>query len=266
MDGLKVNSSEYPAVLSDGWHIAGFGRYHDYSAMLLRSDVETPVFLSFITGTDNDADVQLGELPQTWKLLHLADLNGDGDWDIVMENGETSEVYAVYLDLTCGIKGIQLLGKLAPDQVISFPADLSGNGKADLVISNMKTGEILRANIDDDGWHQTPIQSIPSALELLDRGFFNRDNFADLLFRNRETGALYAYFMYGAEVQGAAYLGIVPAKDWRFVKTSDTNGDGLSDTLWVQESTQKLCVGLMQPERFGEIGLLFELKPDWEVK
>ena len=116
-----------------------------------------------------------------------------------------------------------------------------------------------------DGWHLTSILGLPSASELLGRGFFNRDNYADLLFRNKETGALYVYYIYGPEVLGATLLGVVPAQDWRFVQVADFNGDGLSDTLWIHEPTQKLCIGLMQPEHFGEIGLIFEMKPDWKV-
>src|ERR1700691_5313004 len=67
-------------------------------------------------------------------------------------------------------------------------------------------------------------------------GDFNGDGYADILWRNQDTGEAWIWLMNGTTVIGGGSLGIVDS-DWNIAGVGDFNGDGKADILWWNSST-----------------------------
>ena len=154
-----------------------------------------------------------------WRLAGIADVNGDGNPDLLFQNTGTSQVYAWFLDGTgasinfatgAGIKGTGYLygGSLVGWQLAGI-ADVNGDGIADLIFQNTGTGQVYAWFLDGTGasinfgtgsgikgtgylyggslvgWQLTSISDV------------NGDGIPDLLFQNTGTGQIYAWFLDG---------------------------------------------------------------------
>jgi hypothetical protein len=77
------------------------------------------------------------------------------------------------------------------------------------------------------------------------RGDFNQDGRADLVWRNRTTGADYIWYMNGESQIGAAYTVAVSDPNWNIYGAGDFNRDGSADLLWRNTATGQNYVWLM---------------------
>jgi hypothetical protein len=78
-------------------------------------------------------------------------------------------------------------------------------------------------------------------------GDFNGDGQADLLWRNRTSGSIAAWFMNdGVQTAGVPLgPGLVEDTNWRIAATGDFNADGKRDIIWQHDTTGQLSAWLM---------------------
>lgn len=72
------------------------------------------------------------------------------------------------------------------------------------------------------------------------RGDFNRDGYADLLFRNSNNGRNVVWFMRGATYLGSAELTQLADTNWECCAIDDLDTDGDSDVIWFNRTTGAL--------------------------
>ncbi|MBF0260113.1 MAG: VCBS repeat-containing protein, partial [Desulfamplus sp.] len=207
----------------------------------------------------------IGVVPQTFTLLHVADMNGSGNWDLVFLHPDSRQMYIYHLNANLSLDEPKLLGELSPDMVPILAADLTGDGRAELILRNMARGDLFMAQTGSDGWEKTLISALPLAYEIAGRGFFNQDAMADLIVRHAPSGELWVAYMNGPAPIDGHFAGIVPVAEWRLLTVADFNGNGLSDTLWMHIPSRILYVALTGEHLLSEAGTLAELPEGWEI-
>ncbi len=95
----------------------------------------------------------------------------------------------------------------------------------------------------------------------------NGDGRADLLLKNDATGGLYSYQMNGAAIDSQSYIVASAPAGWSLKETrADYNGDGKSDLLWFNQSTNSLYAYLMNGSSISAEGSIAQNVPaGWSV-
>jgi FG-GAP-like repeat/FG-GAP repeat len=150
-----------------------------------------------------------GEYEQPWKIVGIADFNGDGKPDLVWRNKSTGDNAVWYMNGLSYV-GSAMLPAL-PDQAwqIVGIGDFNGDGKPDLVWRNTTTGY-------DAVWYMNGVTYLGAAMitlggtaittslswQIMGIGDFNGDGMPDLVWRNPTTGDNAVWYMNGTSVVG----------------------------------------------------------------
>jgi hypothetical protein len=90
-------------------------------------------------------------------------------------------------------------------------------------------------------------------------GDFSGDGKQDILWRNKNSGAVYVWVMSGFSVASVWYGG-APGLDWKIVGTPALTGGKFSDVLWANTTTGSIGVwwgsstGLVPGPTFSSVG------------
>lgn len=265
INGLELADGGFLTTLPEGWIIKGSGYFGGQAGIIVRHDEDEQLLMYLIDGLQVTDQKDIGVISHEFKLLFVADINGSRDWDLIFKHLETRDIYTVYMDGHSPV-AFDYLGRLDENMDIILPADLTGDQKSELILRNMQTGELFMAVAGDEGWAKNLIADLPLDYELVNRGFFNQDRKADLIFRNADNHELWVVYMDGSVPTGVDFAGHIPVAEWKLVTVADYNGNGLSDTLWMHVPTRTLVIALTGDHLFSEVGPLFELPDEWEVK
>jgi hypothetical protein len=196
-----------------------------------------------------------------WKLLHVADFNGDGHEDYLWRNRVSGEV-VIWL-----MKGQQILsgGSLLSNSswTVMFTGDLNGDGCADLIWFNGASGETAL-------WLMNGTSVILGASLLRDPDYkiakvadLNGDGKSDLIWRSTSSGTTVAWLMNGQRILAGAQL--LDNADWEISDIGDFNGDGKDDVLWVNRALGQSTIWLMNGlEVYSGATILRDV--NWNVK
>ncbi len=196
-----------------------------------------------------------------WRLVGTADMNGDGNPDLVFQNS-AGQLYVWFLDGTgatvnfatnAGLKGAGFLygGWLGDWRVVAI-ADVNGDGIPDLVFQN-NAGQVYAWFLDGTGAsiNLSTNAGIKRAGFIYTGGLgdwrvksaadVDGDGSADLVFQNN-AGQVYAWYLDGtgatvnfvtkAGFRSAGYLYGGGLGDWRVATVADVNGDGTPDLVF----------------------------------
>jgi len=196
-----------------------------------------------------------------WRLVGTADMNGDGNPDLVFQNS-AGQLYVWFLDGTgatvnfatnAGLKGAGFLygGWLGDWRVVAI-ADVNGDGIPDLVFQN-NAGQVYAWFLDGTG----ASINLSTNAGIKRAGFIyagglgdwrvksaadvDGDGSADFVFQNN-AGQVYAWYLDGtgatvnfvtkAGFRSAGYLYGGGLGDWRVATVADLNGDGTLDLVF----------------------------------
>ena len=177
----------------------------------------------------------LNQVPLIWEG-HRADIDGDGEQDIIWRNSETGANYGFILDGFSLVEG-RPLPSVDLDWQIAAIADFSGDAKDDILWQQASTGKLwlyvmngLRveashyiATVSDPQWH------------VVAAGDINGDSMADILWQH-EQGSIWVYQMNAHHIANSYPLTTVP-DGWALVAAADFSGDGTADLLWRNRQT-----------------------------
>jgi hypothetical protein len=108
--------------------------------------------------------------------------------------------------------GDQFLFGIDPQWKVEAVADLDGDGQPDLLFRNMTSGLAFAWNTQFSAGNlalassSAPIFGIDPAWEIVQMADWNSDNHPDLVFRNRDTGVVFVWYMSGTTLQGSDFI------------------------------------------------------------
>ena len=148
------------------------------------------------------------------------------------------------------------------------------NGQPDILWQNSDTGGIyywLMNGVDFvSGDYLVDPYQIPTDWRIVGTPDLDGDGYADILWENERTGAVYYWLLNGTTVTGGDYI-LNPyqiSTDWQIVGTPDLNGDGWPDILWQNTANGAVYYWLMQGPNIGDGNYLVnpgQIPTDWQI-
>ena len=148
-----------------------------------------------------------------WKIRAVADLNQDGDPDVVWQHAQTGHV-AVWL-MRSGDYPIFVATGTPPTQIRGEPV---GPGR-----------------VSDLDW------------QIVGTGDFDRDGWPDLVWQHRGDGRIAVWKMHGTTLIAGDLIspGQIHDLDWKIRAVGDINGDDWPDLIWQHRVTGDVSAWLM---------------------
>ena len=250
LDGTGLTKSGFVGWTPGAdWRAAGTGDANGdgIADVLLQNTATGDCYLWALDGTTDGAGSVIasasgfvGWTPGAqWRAVGMADFNGDGLADALLQNSETGDCYLWQLD------GTTLVGNgfagWTPGAAwrAAGIGDFNADGMADIVLQNNETGDCYLwlmnggtagtdalAGAGYVGWRP------PSAdWHVRDTGDYNGDTRSDILLQDSVTGDCFAWLLDGTNVIGGGYVGWRPGAAWVAQRGGDMNGDGNADVL-----------------------------------
>lgn len=211
-------------------------------------------------------------LPAGARVEAMADFDGDGKSDILWRNTVNGRMSVWQLDGSTVVAGAVTGPVTNGGSSLDLPsawqvlgaADLTGDGKADILARNTNNGTLFLWQMDGrsvvSGANTGTVMSgaLPGTLASASWNIegvadFSGDGNADILIRNRGTGALFVWAMNGrntvaggntgAVLQNGAALSLPLA--WQIESTADFSGDGKADMLFRNQNNGQLAMWVM---------------------
>lgn len=203
---------------------------------------QDPVFgatqVWFLNGSQTIAILGAADISMSnsWRIVAVADFNGDGQPDVVWQSPETGAAQVWFL----GPSGTTLLGEAVisssnPWRIVTA-ADFNRDGYPDLVWQDPVSGEVQIWYLGGpQGVTLTGAANLTQSnpWRAVGAGDFNGDGQPDLLWQDPVHGTAQIWYLGGAlgnEFMSAANLSF--DNPWLAVSVADFNVDGHPDVVW----------------------------------
>jgi hypothetical protein len=252
MNGTQVTANPQVGVLPAGWHNAATGDFNGdgKTDLLMLNDITHGVAVWEMNGTQVIANQTIGTInaPGGWSFAGTGDFNGDGMTDLLFINATTNGVGIWQMNGTQVTANPQV-GILPTGWHFAATGDFNGDGKTDLLMLNDTTHDVTVWEMN--GTQILASQSVGTinasgGWHFAATGDFNGDGKTDLLFLNSTTNGVAVWEMNGTQVMANPQIGTINASGgWHFADTGDFNGDGKTDLLFLNNSTNGVAVWQM---------------------
>jgi thermitase len=192
-----------------------------------------------------------------WNLVAEADMNADGQTDLIFQNTQSGQIAVWYMS------GVTIIGSaLVPQkpgagwQVVGA-GDFNSDGQADLIFQNTQT-------------HQAAVW-LMNGTTLIGGGLVNATPAAgwnvvgvadltgggrrDVVFQNTSSGQIAYWTLKGQTVTGANTLSNIPSANYRVIGLTDLNGDNNPDLVFQNTQTGQIAVWYLNGVVFAGGGL-----------
>ncbi|MBF0538452.1 MAG: VCBS repeat-containing protein [Nitrospirae bacterium] len=221
MDGTRITGGDYAQHgLPREWVFEGIGDFNgDGKADLLwQNTITGDVVVWLMDGTKINGGGLVVEkgLSSDWTVKAVADFNGDGKSDVVLQD-TNGDVYLWLMD-GVNIQGGGLVAKGIPGNWhIKAVDDFNGDGKADLLWQDTTTGDTAMWLMDGAKIiiGNYVVRGIPSNWNLLTTGDYNGDGKSDVLWQDTTTGDVAVWLMDGLKVSGGDFVVHGMPSDWQ---------------------------------------------------
>ncbi|MBA4148560.1 MAG: S8 family serine peptidase [Verrucomicrobia bacterium] len=206
------------SLLRDGksfaniWRTAGTADFnHDGKPDILFQDTSNRLAIWLMDGTQLTSSVLVRNgtpIGQGWRSLGIGDFNGDGNKDILFQR-DTGALAVWLLDSTDYVGTVSLRnGHPAGNGWRVFAAgDMNGDRKSDVLFHNTVNGKLAVWYFDGLTYISADFLRNGFAIGLQWRAAgvadLNNDGKLDIIFQNKNTGALAAWLMNGKDFLGA---------------------------------------------------------------
>jgi len=200
--------------------------------------------VSFLGGAQGATVIGTARLsgPNTWRIVGVADLNGDGHPDVIWQDPATGMSQVWFLG---GAQGTTFTGSAAlsgPNAWrIAGVADLNGDGHPDVIWQDPVTGRSqvwFLGGAQGTTFTGVAALSKPNVWRIVAVADFDGDGHPDLIWQDPVTGASQVWFLGGA--QGVHLLGtarLSGSNAWRIAGVADLMGDGHPNVIWQDPAT-----------------------------
>jgi FG-GAP-like repeat len=207
-----------------------------------------------------------------WSIVAVADMNGDGNSDIVWHNAQTNETQIWLLNGNQIASRQTVIDESGNPILVGLPwsivaaTDMSGDGKADIVWHNAQTNEtqIWAMNGRQIASRQTVIDEsgnvilIGSPWSIAAATDMNADGKGDLVWYNSTTGYTQIWLMNGRQITSRQTVidesrnQIPIGPPWRIAGASDINTDGTSDLVWHNTQDNETQIWFMNGNQISD--------------
>lgn len=207
-----------------------------------------------------------------WMIATTGDFNGDGKADLLWRRN-TGAMGLWYLNGSSVASYGSLVNAANPDPnwAIAATGDFDGNGKIDLLWRHRSTGamglwylngnsvsgygSLVNGSNADTNW------AIAAAAD------FNGDGEDDLLWRNRNSGAMGLWYLNRQTVIGYGSLANAanPDVNWTIALLTDANGDRRPDLLWRHQTLGTNGWWFLNGTTVTGYGSLGSADPNWRA-
>jgi hypothetical protein len=254
---------------ASGWKVIGIADFdgdgHPDLAWRRQDDTgEVRIwFLDASGGVKKDIGLPLPA--SSWKVVGIADFDGDGHADLAWRRqDDTGEVRIWLLDGAGAQKDDYGLPTPDPGWKVVGIADFDGNGRADLAWRRQDdTGEVRIWFLDGAAKKKDIGLPTPSAgWKVIGIADFDGDGHPDLAWRRQDdTGEVRIWLLDGAGAQKDDYGLPTPDPGWKVVGIADFDGNGRADLAWRrQDDTGEVRIWFLDgAAKKKDIGLPLEI-------
>ncbi len=260
MDGTTRNSVIGQVTLSDvKWKLRGIGDSDNDGTddILWRHSSNGKNTLWLMDNGSRSSShslVTISDLDEN--IIHLEDMDLDGKADIVWRNMATGSNKFWKMNGATRDAIINLPTYSGQEKKPALIADYDGDGDSDFVWRDKFTGEnIVWMMSGQSASSSTNITTKTDSWRVVNDGYrssafivdsdFNKDQAADVLWRNNNNGQNQLWLMSGATRDSANSLVTLADTDWTVGGVGDFDGDDKSDILWHHKTNGKVSLWLM---------------------
>lgn len=183
-------------------------------------------------------------LPAGWRVAGAADINGDGQTDLVLQS-DTGYLGAWFFNGSTMAGGTLLTPSQVsdPNWQIRAVGDLNHDGRPDLIWQYVPTGQVAFWLMNGTTAIGYVIPNVPAPgvdWEIIGTGDSNRDGERDIFWQHRSTGALAVWTMNGTQLASGRLVATNPGAEWHAVAVTDLDGDAFSDIVLQNTTTGDL--------------------------
>ncbi len=273
MNGTTISNSALVATVVLEWQIAGIGDFNaDGRGDILWRNMRTGEVREYqLNGATvvNNASVAMVGLD--WQIAGIGDFNGDSRSDILWRNINTGQVWEYQLDGATIINSASV-ATVGLDWQIAGVGDFNGDTRSDILWRNVNTGQVWEYQLNGTtithsgavavlglDWQQPPGDSAQAGAS-----DFGGDGYADILWRNTNTGQVFEYQMNGTTIASSGSVAAV-ALSWRIDGVGDFNGDRHGDILWRNTTTGEVRQYQLNGTTVMTNGSVAQVGLDWQI-
>ncbi|MER3432528.1 MAG: hypothetical protein C4288_03635 [Leptolyngbya sp. ERB_1_1] len=197
-----------------------------------------------MNGTTIAGAALYNQLPGEWQVQGVADLNADGEDDLILRN--MSNGYVAYWQFKGGerVSGGYVADTSIPlDWQIAAVKDLDGDQQADLVWYNAKAGQVALWTLRDGKVVNGNLYNVGAGWKPVTAVDLNGDKKADIILQNPLTGEIAFWQMNGTTITNG--LAVKPGASWQPQFFGDFDGDGKTDIMLRDSASGAVAIWLM---------------------
>jgi len=190
-----------------------------------------------MNGSGIASSANLGNVsPSIWSIIGLRDFSGTGNADVLWRNA--SGDVSIWFMNGASVSSTASLGNVPINWAVYGTGDLDGNGTGDLLWEDT-SGEVAVWFMRGSSTISTAsLGSVPSNWSIA-----GDDSNGNIYWRDT-AGDLAIWQVRGSAIAASASLGNIPP-NWRIAGFGDFNGDGVTDILWRDSTSNTVAIWFM---------------------